>query len=123
MTEENLRTKAGIITGFVAGKADVQIPGVLELAAGQLSFTVHKGSGLLFSDAEDGACLFSVPLSELGAIKFPWYYLGLAFKFKTGGTNYLVDLTEGSFFAWPKAIREGKSWKVALAAPTAFPKP
>ena len=64
------------------------VPGVLELADGRLSFTTEEGR------------VFETPVSGVSEVKFPWYYFGMGVKFKVS------DIGKGR--------KAGKAWKSVL---------
>ncbi len=68
MFNNSLCTVAWLLIGLTDN-----VPGILELANGKLAFTTEEGS------------VFSVPLSEVRDINFPWHYFG-------GASNSASDL-------------------------------
>lgn len=129
MTNDALCTPAWLLVGITGST-----PGVLELADGRLAFTTEEGR------------IFDVPLAEVSAIKFPWYYFGGGIKFSIGADNYRLSFVRpndasdipGRLLArtelgGPVALltagrkvldigegrRAGKAWKSVLAARTA----
>jgi hypothetical protein len=58
------------------------VPGLLELGDGRLSFTTEAGR------------VFDTPVSEVGEIRFPWYYFGGGANFKVGTASYRISFVK-----------------------------
>lgn len=126
MTTDAYLTPAWLLIGLTRSA-----PGVLEYADGRLAYS-----------NEDGR-VFDVPLSEVTAVKFPWYYFSGGVKFTVGTEPYRLSfvrpndasdipgrLLAGSEAGAPFALltagrkvldigegrRAGKAWKAILAA-------
>jgi hypothetical protein len=124
MISETLCTPAWLLIGMTRS-----VPGVLELADGQIAFTTEEGP------------VFDAPLSDLSEVKFPWYYFGGGVKFKIGSDSYRLSfvrpndasdipgrLLAGTEFGAPAALltagrkvldigegrRAGKTWRSVL---------
>jgi hypothetical protein len=69
--QPSLRTPIWQLVGLFGNR-----PGLLELAGGRLAFTTDEGQ------------VFDAPLSEVTAIKFPWYYFGGGMKLRVGAARY-----------------------------------
>jgi hypothetical protein len=99
--ESSLRTVAWLLMGLT-GSA----PGLLQLAAGRLSFTA-QGRGALTTgqlrrlaelagqpgladelDAGRSAVVFDAPLDAVANVHFPWYYFGGGMKLIVAGRAY-----------------------------------
>ena len=124
MTDANFRTPAWLLIGLTRSA-----PGVLEFADGRLAYSNEEGR------------VFDVPLAEVTAITFPWYYFSGGVKFTAGGEHYRLSFVrpndasdipgrlmagteEGAPFALLTAGRKvrdigegrraGKAWKAIL---------
>ncbi len=58
------------------------VPGLLELADGRLSFTTEAGR------------VFETPVSEVSEVEFPWYYFGGGAKLKVGAASYRISFVK-----------------------------
>ena len=74
MVRTALRTPAWLLIGLTRSE-----PGVLELADGVLAFTTEGGR------------LFAASLSEVGNVRFPWYYFGGGVKLSIGSVQYRLS--------------------------------
>src|SRR5687767_3377807 len=70
----DLRTAAWMLVGLTGN-----VPGVLELSRGRLSFRTEEGAA------------FDVPLSEVTGVKFPWWWFGGGAKVTAAGTAYRLS--------------------------------
>ncbi len=132
-----LRTAAWLLRGISS------LPGVLSLANNRLTFTAF-GSGNFWPgqlrqlEADTGlaqlaqrlenderAILFDVPLAEVEAILFPWYYFSGGVKFTVGGVRYrfgfdkpantmITGDVEGNINEIARGRQSGKAWRKAL---------
>jgi hypothetical protein len=99
MTAQRLSTPAWLLEGIVASRR-----GTLELAGGQLRFV------------SDGRPVFAAPLSEVGEVAFPWYYLGGGMTLRIGGVRHRLSFVEaGDSGDIREGRRVGRAWKRALA--------
>ena len=136
LEKDAIRTAAWLLMGL-SGSA----PGVLELAGGRLSYTVH-GRGALtggqlrelerrtampgLADALDcGAAvtLFDVPLAAVGYVVFPWYYFGGGMKLTAGGVGHRFSFLRPQntqdapgVAGIPAGRAVGRAWRAALSS-------
>lgn len=120
----DLRTPAWRLIGLTRNE-----PGVLALERGHLTFTPLRGDG------------FSVPVSRVSRVVFPWYYFGGGVKLTAGGEAYRFSFVrpnggemvpahlvtpahasdedpwdlEPGFGELARGRRAGTAWKAALA--------
>jgi hypothetical protein len=114
MNDQTLCTPIWLLIGMTGN-----VPGVLELADGRLSFTTEEGR------------VFETPVSGVSEVKFPWYYFGGGVKFKVGTASYRISfvkpngpgrlrgaagiLTIGRMVSdFGKGRKAGKAWKSVL---------
>ena len=106
-----LRSPAWLLSGFTKSVA-----GELMLTDQRLIFQTH-----------DGDRVFDTALSEITALKFPWYYFGGGMKLHIGTNNYRIsfarpgnlpeDFSESASVGdIGSARRSGAVWKSALTA-------
>ena len=77
MNDQTLCTPVWLLIGMSGN-----VPGVLELADGRLSFTTEEGR------------VFETPVSGVSEVKFPWYYFGGGVKFKVGTASYRISFVK-----------------------------
>ena len=72
----------------------VSIPGSLELQNGRLRYATYE------------KLIFDVPLSEVTAVKFPWYYFGGGVKLQAAGKPYRLSfvIPNGAEYAGARAL-------------------
>jgi hypothetical protein len=102
---DTFSTPAWLMEGLTRSRS-----GVLEYSGGRLMF--HLGGGVLFDAA----------LTELTAVRFPWYYFGGGVKFSVGKAHYRLSFVRpntepgGSIADIGEGRRHGKAWKAILTA-------
>ena len=74
MTNEALCTPAWLLVGLTRS-----VPGILELADGELVYTTVEGR------------VFDTHLSEVTDVLFPWYYFGGGVKLSVGAERYRLS--------------------------------
>lgn len=77
MIDQTLRTPIWLLIGMSGN-----VPGLLELADGRLSFTTEEGR------------VFDTAVSEVSEVKFPWYYFGGGAKFRVGAASYRISFVK-----------------------------
>jgi hypothetical protein len=77
MIDQTLCTPTWLLTGMSGN-----VPGLLELVDGRLSFTTEEGR------------VFDTAVSEVSEVIFPWYYFGGGAKFKIGTASYRISFVK-----------------------------
>jgi hypothetical protein len=94
-----VRTSAWLLKGLLHST-----PGTLELKGKTLTFT-HAG----------GEQAFSMALSAIHKIWFPWYYFGAGLVLTLDGTKYRISFIEqGDSGDIRSGIQSGKAWRERL---------
>ena len=98
------------------------LSGLTGSVAGELALTQAR----LIFETRDGRRILDVPLGELSAVTFPWYYFGRGMKVRIGTeTHRLAFARPGNLPDSGEAAdagdvgsarRAGAAWKSALAA-------
>lgn len=96
------RSRAWLLIGLFGNEA-----GDLELSEGRLAF-----------EGELGTC-FDVPLTEVSAVAFPWFYFGGGLQLTAGSRRYrfafVRPTAEGGRLAdVPEGRQVGAAWRRAL---------
>lgn len=132
-----LRTAAWLLRGISS------LPGVLSLANNRLTFTAF-GSGNFWPgqlrqleadtgraqlaqrlESDQRSILLDVPLDEVEAIRFPWYYFSGGVKLTVGGVRYRFGFDRpantmpshdvvGNINEITRGRQSGKAWRKAL---------
>lgn len=102
MTPRHLSDEVWLLKGLVASEA-----GTLTLMDARLRFITDE-------------LIFDCPLTELEAVKFPWYHFGAGCTLKIKGAKYKLSFiqpgntADGQYASIPDARRKGRRWKTAL---------
>jgi hypothetical protein len=100
---DTFSTPAWLLEGLTRSRS-----GVLEYSGGRLVFRL------------DGDVVFDAALTELTAVRFPWYYFGGGVKFSVGKDHYRLSFVRpntdpgGSVADIGEGRRNGKAWKAIL---------
>lgn len=97
-----MRSRAWLLIGLFGNES-----GVLDLSEGRLAFSGERGTR------------FDVPLSEVRAVAFPWFYFGGGLQLTAGGRSYrfafVRPTAEGGRIAdVPEGRQVGAEWRRAL---------
>jgi hypothetical protein len=102
MAQHFLSDTNWLLKGVVASEA-----GTLTLGNGRLSLTTDKP-------------IFDIPLTEVQAVNFPWFYYGVGCTLKINGAKYKLSFIQpgntagGEYASIPDARRKGQRWKTML---------